>query len=58
MDNTAESVQKTKWLCMKTFFFWCKEEGIEDTGQILDFFFLLVSLVAAILKSVFVGLLM
>ena len=38
MENTAESVTKIKWHCMKTFYFWCNEKGIEDAGQILNFF--------------------
>ncbi|WMV24694.1 hypothetical protein MTR67_018079 [Solanum verrucosum] len=45
MENTVESVQKIKWRCMKTFCFWCKEESIEDAGQILNFLFF-ISLVA------------
>ena len=30
--------EKIKWHCMKTFYFWCNEKGIEDAGQILNFF--------------------
>ncbi|KAG5578524.1 hypothetical protein H5410_058658 [Solanum commersonii] len=36
-DNKANSIEKVKWNCLTTFYFWCKEEGIEETAQILDF---------------------
>lgn len=36
-ENIANSVQKLKWNCIKTFYFWCKEDGIEEAGQLLDF---------------------
>ncbi|WMV55279.1 hypothetical protein MTR67_048664 [Solanum verrucosum] len=36
-DNKANSIEKVKWNCLTTFYFWCKEEGIEEAAQILDF---------------------
>ncbi|KAG5590371.1 hypothetical protein H5410_040885, partial [Solanum commersonii] len=36
-DNKANSIEKVKWNCLTTFYFWCKEEGIEETAQILNF---------------------
>ncbi|KAG5583282.1 hypothetical protein H5410_053909 [Solanum commersonii] len=36
-ENKANSIEKVKWNCLTTLYFWCKEEGIEEAAQILDF---------------------
>ncbi|WMV55945.1 hypothetical protein MTR67_049330, partial [Solanum verrucosum] len=36
-ENITNSIQKVKENCINMLFFWCKEDGIEEVEQLVDF---------------------
>ncbi|WMV11609.1 hypothetical protein MTR67_004994, partial [Solanum verrucosum] len=35
-EDRSNSIQKVKWNCIISFYFWCKEVGLEDIDQFVD----------------------
>ncbi|KAG5631747.1 hypothetical protein H5410_003464 [Solanum commersonii] len=35
-EDRSYSIQKVRWDCIASFYFWCKEKGLEDTKQIVE----------------------
>jgi len=36
-ENITNSMQKVKENCINTLYLWCKEEGIDEVEQLVDF---------------------
>ncbi|KAF3648646.1 BTB/POZ and MATH domain-containing protein 5 [Capsicum annuum] len=36
-ENITNPMQRVKDSCISTLYFWCKEEGIDEAGQLVDF---------------------
>ncbi|WMV09108.1 hypothetical protein MTR67_002493 [Solanum verrucosum] len=32
-EDRSNYIQKVRWDCIASFYFWCKEKGLEDTGD-------------------------
>ncbi|WMV45978.1 hypothetical protein MTR67_039363 [Solanum verrucosum] len=35
-EDRSNSIQKVRWDCIASFYFWCKEKGLEVTEQIVE----------------------
>jgi len=35
-EDRSNSIQKVRWDCIASFYFWCIEEGLEVTEQIVE----------------------
>ncbi|WMV45334.1 hypothetical protein MTR67_038719 [Solanum verrucosum] len=42
-EDISNSIHKVKWNCIVSLYFWCKEIGLEDSDQLLEFIRILAS---------------